>query len=453
MTRLMAVLLLLAGSGLPPLLGSNPIITTAYTADPSGHIFNGRLYVYPSHDRNDAQGYNMNDYHCYSTDDLQNWRDEGIILKLADVPWAREQFWAPDCNVKDGTYYFYFPAQAKDGSGFRVGMASGPSPVGPFQDSGGPIPGVHGIDPSIYMDDDGTPYLIWAGTGLQVAKLKPNMKELDGPPVTVAGIKNFFEGPWLFKRNGTYYMTYPAYMKGGSNQGGNGQFFDYATSQNVMGPYEYQGHFTGTGDPYAINIHGSQFEWLGKWYCLYHTFWISYGRTWHGCKRAMCLDEMTFSADGKINPLIWTKTGPPQLKPLDPYKKQPANCLNQTDIPEGPLAVRTEPCSLGGIDVGGLKEGAWIQYAGVNFGPAPGAKTFQAQVASPLSGCQIELHLDSLDGPIIGTCDLPNTGGLQTWKTASCPISNASGLHNLVMKFKGGGAQGQLAMNAYQFFH
>ena len=115
----------------------NPIITDAYGADPSAHVFNGRMYVYGSHDRNDAKEFDMNDYHVYSSDDMQNWRDEGVALSLKDVPWAEGHFWAPDCNEKDGTYYFYFPTRVpKDGpiKGRPVGVATSKNPGGPFTD-------------------------------------------------------------------------------------------------------------------------------------------------------------------------------------------------------------------------------------------------------------------------------------------------------------------------------
>jgi arabinoxylan arabinofuranohydrolase len=116
----------------------NPIITDAYGADPSAHVFSGRLYVYGSHDRNDAREFDMNDYHVYSTDDMQNWQDEGVALSLKDVPWAEGHFWTPDCNVKNDIYYFYFPTRVpKNGrlKGRPVGVTPSRSPAGPFTDA------------------------------------------------------------------------------------------------------------------------------------------------------------------------------------------------------------------------------------------------------------------------------------------------------------------------------
>jgi beta-xylosidase len=180
---------------------SNPIVSTAYSADPSAHVCGDRLYVYASHDRNDAKTFDMVDYHVYSTDDMQNWRDHGVVLSVKDVKWAQGSFWAPDCGYKNGRYYLYFPAKDKSGA-FHVGVAIGRSPTGPFVDIGHPIAGVDGIDPSIYIDGDGTPYLIWATrNAAQLARLKPNVTALAEAPHRVE-VTDFFEGPWIFKRNG-----------------------------------------------------------------------------------------------------------------------------------------------------------------------------------------------------------------------------------------------------------
>ncbi len=391
---------------------SNPITNLAFTADPSAHVFNGRLYVYPSHDRNDAKEFDMTDYHVYSTDDLQNWQDHGVVLDLKDIPWAKKHLWAPDCAFRDGTYYFYFPVNPQTGGGSVVGVATSASPTGPFKDSGQPIAGIGGIDPAVFVDDDGQAYIYWAGAGPQAARLKPNMTELDGPPLKLQGVEHFFEGPWMFKRNGVYYFTYPAVMEGGSGRGGSGQWFDYATSDKPLGPFTYRGHFSRSGDS-GGNIHGSQVEWQGKWYCFYHDFSTSVGDKKRGFKRAMKMDEMGFDPDGSIQELRWTEDGPPALKNLDPYKPCPAACLNASDVPLGPHAVTTEACGEGsGGDVAlcGIDDGDWVRYANVDFG-ADGARGFTALVASATDGATIELHLDALDGPLVGRCAVPGTGG------------------------------------------
>ena len=448
---LLAVAALTLDSVANPARAVNPITNLQFTADPSAHVFHGRLYVYPSHDRNDAREFDMTDYHVYSTDDLQNWQDHGPVLDLQDVPWALKHLWAPDCAFKNNTYYFYFPVNPRSGGGAVVGVATGKAPTGPFKDSGKPIDGVRGIDPATFIDDDGQAYIYWAGAGPQAARLKPDMTELDGPPIKLQGIERFFEGPWMFKRDGVYYFTYPAVMDGGSGRGGQGQWFDYAMSDKPLGPFTYKGHFTRSG-PGGGNIHGSQVEWQGKWYCFYHDFSTSVGDPKRGFKRAMKMDEMHFNPDGTIQGLLWTANGPPATQNLDPYVRCPAACLNQSDIPLGPHAVTTAPCSEGGMALSHLKNGDWVRYADVDFGPT-GASTFTARVASITEGNSMELRLDRPDGPLIGTCPVPDTGGDQQWQDASCPLKGATGLHFLYLKSTTPAAAPESSFNfiSYQF--
>ena len=430
---------------------ANPIITTTYSADPSAHVFGGRMYVYPSHDRDNAQVFDMTDYHVYSTDDMANWQDHGVILSLDKIPWAKAHLWAPDCGYKNGTYYLYFPADDNGQYDFKIGVATSPSPAGPFVAEPHPIPGVGGIDPSIFIDDDGTPYLIWAGGGPVICKLKSDMKTLDGTPTHLTGCDKFFEGPWIFKRQGLYYLTYPAFQPGGSGLGGNGQNYDYATAPSVLGPYSYKGSFTRTraDQPGAGNIHGSQTEWHGTWYCFYHDFSLSKGDPRSGFKRCVRADVMHFNADGTIAPLLWTATGPPQIKALDPFSRHEAACLDATAGPVGPQSVRTEPCSEGGMDIGSISNGSWVRYATADFGR--GARGFAARVASPGVGSRIELHLDRLDGPLIGVCPVPDTGGWQTWRTVTWPIRRVPGVHDLFFRFRGDGTGGLLNVSRFRF--
>ena len=427
---------------------ANPIITTAYSADPSGHVFGNRLYVYPSHDRNNAQVYDMSDYHVYSTDDMANWQDHGVILSLDQIPWAKGHLWAPDCGFYKGTYYLYFPADDTGKYHFRIGVATSKSPTGPFVAEPQPILGTGGIDPSVFIDDDGTPYLIWSGGGPRLCRLMPDMKTLDGTPVRLDGCDNFFEGPWLFKRAGLYYLTYPAFMPHGSGRGGSGQHYDYATAKTVNGPYTYKGTFTQSA-PGTGNIHGSQVEWQGHWYCFYHDASLSLGNRKSGFRRSIRVDEMEFGPDGSLLPLKWTDSGPTKIKNLNPFVRCEAETLAKTAGPVGPESVSTEACAEGGVDLGGIGDGAWAEYANVDFGS--GAKAFTARIASPGTDGRIELHLDRRDGPLVGVCFVPKTGGWQTWQTASCRALRTAGVHELFLVFHGSGTGGLFNFNWFQF--
>ena len=197
----------------------NPIISEQYSADPTARVFNGKVYLYPSHDipspiEKLKEWFCMADYHVFSSTNLTEWQDHGVIVSQDKVPWVQDgsyTMWAPDCVEKDGKYYFYFPAAPKgEEKGFGIGVAVADQPEGPFMPMWKPIEGVHGIDPCVLIDKDGQAYIYWAGAGLHMAKLKPNMTELASEPKQVEGLpEGFKEGPFAFERNGKYYFTFP----------------------------------------------------------------------------------------------------------------------------------------------------------------------------------------------------------------------------------------------------
>jgi hypothetical protein len=140
----------------------NPILKNIFTADPSAHLYEGMVFIYPSHDQDKAQGFNMVDYHVFSSTKLVDWTDHGVALDVKDVLWAKSYMWAPDCAYKDGTYFFYFPAKDKAGD-FRIGVATSTSPAGPFKPEPNPIEGSFSIDPCVFIDDDGAAYMYFGG--------------------------------------------------------------------------------------------------------------------------------------------------------------------------------------------------------------------------------------------------------------------------------------------------
>src|SRR5262245_40014186 len=168
----------------PAALATNPLLMDQFSADPTARVFEGKIYVYPSHDIKAPPEYKgrpnwfvMEDYHVFSSDNLTDWKDHGVILTQTGVEWTNPTayaMWAPDCVYKDGKYYFYFPATAKSG-GMKIGVAIADKPYGPFKPMANYIEGVNGIDPNVLIDKDGSAYLYYALNGLFVAKLKPNM--------------------------------------------------------------------------------------------------------------------------------------------------------------------------------------------------------------------------------------------------------------------------------------
>ncbi len=305
---------------------ANPFVTSIYTADPSARVMpDGRLYVYPSHDIAPPQGCDLMDqYHVFSTNDMVNWVDHGEILRASQVPWGRPEggfMWAPDCVYKNGKYYFYFPHPSGTdwGSTWKIGVATSTSPAGGFTVQGY-IPGLESlIDPNVFIDDDGQAYFYYGGGGVcKGGKLNADMMSINGSMQTMTGLQDFHEATWVFKRNGIYYLTYSdnyTQSSGGDNR------MRYATSSNPLGPWTYRGIYMDPTDSYTN--HGSVVEYKGQWYAFYHNSKLSN----HDWLRSICVDKLYFNADGTIQKVVQTATGPgdPTPPPASPTFYQDIN--------------------------------------------------------------------------------------------------------------------------------
>ncbi|MGK7391033.1 MAG: glycoside hydrolase family 43 protein [Candidatus Cyclobacteriaceae bacterium M2_1C_046] len=310
-----------------------PIIDHMYTADPSAHVFEGKIYLYPSHDYESGipeddlgSHFHMKDYHVFSMDSVGGEiTDHGVALKVEDVPWAEKQMWAPDAAEKNGKYYFYFPAKDKDGI-FRLGVAVADNPAGPFTPEEKPIEGSYSIDPAVYKDEDGTYYMyfggIWGGQlqrwtsgeykaedtypaegqpalNSKVVKLSDDMKSFaeqprdvvlldqDGSPIKVEdNEKRFFEAAWVHKYNGKYYFSYST---------GDTHNIAYATGDSPYGPFTYQGIIL--KPVLGWTNHHSIVEHDGKWWLFFHDSSLSGGKT-H--LRSVKVTELKHKEDGTI---------------------------------------------------------------------------------------------------------------------------------------------------------
>lgn len=313
-----------------------PLVSDIYTADPSAHVWaDGRIYIYPSHDINTKTAntgggsqFDMRDYIVLSMDEVGGEvTQHDVALDMADVSWVGRQMWAPDAAYKDGTYYLYFPAKDKDGV-FRIGVATSSTPEGPFTPRDKPMAGSYSIDPAVFKDSDGEHYIyfggIWGGqlqkwasgsfeadgseTDLGVADapaLMPKMVRLssdmlefaeplrdivindaEGNPLLAGDTdRRFFEGTWVFERNGTYYLTYST---------GDTHYLVYATAQTPYGPFTYQGRILEPVQGWTT--HHSIFEHDEKWYLAYHDTKLS-GKT-H--LRNVKIIPLNFDEDGRI---------------------------------------------------------------------------------------------------------------------------------------------------------
>ncbi len=315
---------------------SQPLIKHIFTADPSAHVFDGKIYIYPSHDieagipfNDNGDHFGMEDYHVISMDNPNgNAVDNGLALHVKDVPWAERQMWAPDAATKNGKYYLYFPAKKADGI-FQIGVAIGDSPVGPFIAEPEPIANSYSIDPAVFCDDDGSYYMyfggIWGGQ-LQnyrdnkynaknqeplanenallpkIAKLSGDMKKFDetvkdieildeNGKLLLAGDndRRFFEASWMHKYNGKYYFSYST---------GDTHFICYAIGDNPYGPFTYQGKIL--NPVVGWTSHHSICEFENKWYLFYHDSSLSKGVT-H--LRSIKVAEIQYDESGKIQTL------------------------------------------------------------------------------------------------------------------------------------------------------
>ena len=311
---------------------SQPLVTHIYTADPSAHVFEGKLYIYPSHDidagipfNDNGDHFGMEDYHVFRMDSPEGEAiDCGVALHVRDVPWAQRQMWAPDAAHKDGKYYLYFPAKRADGI-FQIGVATGDRPEGPFKPEPEAIRGSYSIDPAVFADGDGEHYMyfggLWGGQlqkyrdnlyadgnvepaahepalGPRVAKLSADMRQFAEQPreVLIVGEngspllagdhdRRYFEGPWMHKHQGRYYLSYST---------GDTHFLCYAVADNPYGPFTYQGQIL--TPVVGWTTHHSIVEFDGRWWLYYHDSILS-GVT-H--LRSIKVAELHYDAQGRI---------------------------------------------------------------------------------------------------------------------------------------------------------
>ena len=357
----------------------NPIIRDQFTADPTARVFNNKVYLYPSHDIVPPAGqrqdwFCMEDYHVFSSENLTDWTDHGVIVTQNKVPWVRPDsysMWAPDCVERNGKYYFYFPSAPKDGRGFGIGVAVADRPEGPFICEPEPIKGISGIDPCVLQASDGNAYIFW-GAG-RCAKLKPNMKELadDTPKEKVKfGNREFemygvnclkdlpnrqAEGPFAFEYNGNYYLTYPYVRE-------NTEVLGYAMSKNPMGPYEYKGLIMPEHENGCWTNHHSIINYKGQWYLFYHQNAFS-PRDYK--RRSVQIDKLFFNPDGTIKEVKKTMRGVGVNKAtekieIDRYSTASSDVT--TSLIDTVNTFRGYQASL-------PKKGSWLHYADVDFSP------------------------------------------------------------------------------------
>jgi beta-xylosidase len=290
----------------------NPLVRNHGAADPDVQVWDGVVWVYCSQDHQKQEGDkgtydSMDGYHVFSSSDLVNWTDHGEVLHSRDVDWGIERggwMWAPGAARKDGKYYLYYPHKDKK-ENWRIGVAVADAPQGPFKDIGHPIEGIGGIDPKIFIDDDGQAYIY--NNSAIVAKLKPNMIELAEEPrkinyapedVLKDEVRRFCEGSYMHKKDGVYYYSYTNW-KNKEFQG------FYAMGKSPYGPFEWKGEMA--PHPSGAQDHHSIIEFKGQWYYFYHIAIKDYPVKKDGQGRIACFDKLYYNEDGTIQMVKHTR--------------------------------------------------------------------------------------------------------------------------------------------------
>ena len=444
-----------------PLLAQaqNPVIRDQFAADPTARVFNNKVYLYPSHDIFPPEGqrqdwFCMEDYHVFSSENLTDWTDHGVIVTQNKVPWVKPDsysMWAPDCIERNGKYYFYFPSAPKDGRGFGIGVAIADSPEGPFIPEPENIKGISGIDPCVLQASDGNAYIFW-GAG-RCAKLKPNMKELadDTPTETVKwGDREFelsgvnclkdlpnrqAEGPFAFEYNGNYYLTYPYVRE-------NTEVLGYAMSKNPMGPYEYKGLIMAEHDNGCWTNHHSIINYKGQWYLFYHRNHFS---PRDDKRRSVCIEKLFFNPDGTIQEVKQTMRGvginqATEKIEIDRYSSASDDVTTQ--LIDTVNTFRSFQANL-------PKKGSWICYKDIDFDCLTDG--YLAISAKAADNTAFYIREKSADGKIIAKIDMtvkPETpAGMPAmfrrdysnqWLTMTAPLAYPlKGVSDLVITCEG----------------
>lgn len=415
-----------------------PIIQTKYTADPAPMVFNDTIYLYTSHDEDDADGFKMFDWLLFTSTDMVNWTEHPAVASLKDFEWNPRDngAWAIQVVEKNGKFYMYCPIH-----GNGIGVLVSDSPYGPFKDPiGKPLVWQKehwdDIDPTVLIDDDGQAYMYWGNPVLYGVKLNDDMISYSGEIIKYPHIEDYQEGPWLYKHNGLYYLAFASTC---CPEG-----IGYAMSHQPTGPWEYKGHIM-DHTPLTRGNHPGIIDYKGKSYVFGHSYDILRLETPdHHERRSVNAAEMKFNPDGSIIEVpYWKFAELKQIQPFNPYQKVEAETMSWG------YGLKTKSNVNGGLSITNVDDGEYIKISGVDFGEN-GPSEFIANVSSVNEGLKNEvdtsfpsiiLKTDSLDSTPFAILDINPTGSLDTYKDMKVTISDKKpvGIHDLYLVFKGEG--------------
>ena len=440
-----------------------PLFQTKYTADPSPLVVGDTLFLYTSHDASpedipdanekSSAGFFMYDWLLWSTTDMVNWTEHGAVASLKDFPWrSRENgAWAIQTVERDGKYYLYAPLH-----GHGIGVLVADSPYGPFKDPlGKPLvwdqSNWYDIDPSVFTDDDGQAYMYWGNPHTFWAKLGKDMTSLTSGVTKLPHIPNYQEGPWIYKRNGHYYLGFASTCCP--------EALGYAMSNSPTGPWEWKGYIMKPTQRDRGN-HPGICDYKGHSYVFGQNYDLMHLDTYvHHERRSVSATEITYNADGTIQEVpYWMDQQPmKQLRWLNPYRRVEAETMNwgyglkssKMGI-QNTGVVKDMPESTGkrNMYIYDINDNEYIRLRGVDFGQ--GAKQFNiVAAAAAKAGCTITLRLDSPKGDAVGTVAIKSTGDVEKYKSFAAKVKGAAGVHDLYICFSD--AQGDVRLDWWQF--
>jgi beta-xylosidase len=292
-------------------MAANPIIADVFTADPAAIVYKDKVYLYTGHDESPEKNphYVMNEWLCYSSSDMVNWKPEGSPLNVKAFGWARGDAWASQVVERNGKFYWYAAVQADGGKG--IGVAVADSPTGPFKDARGSAlvtndmtksTGISwdDIDPTVFVDSDSQAWLFWGNQKCYYAKLKSNMTEFDGAIETLTpDLPNFTEAPWIHKRGNLYYLSYAYQFP---------EKIAYATAPKITGPWTYRGILAEVAGN-SNTIHQAIIDFKGKSYFIYHNGSLPSPTTGGSYRRSVCIDYLYYNRDGTMKRVVQTTEG------------------------------------------------------------------------------------------------------------------------------------------------
>lgn len=442
MKRLLTLSCSLLFAGIIGIKAQNPVIHTMYTPDPAPYVHGDTLYLFVDHDEDDAQYFKMKDWLLYCTTDMVNWTYLGTQVSTRTFQWARQgdRAWASQTVERGGKWYWYVCCNtAKGGDALAVAVAD--NPQGPWRDAiGAPLAeGFSFIDPTVFVDDNGKAYLLWGNKGCWYGELNDDMisfkdgwKEVPGfhdpacfgPESMKANwakggkeemMVGYEEGPWLTKKNGTYFMTYPA--------GGVPEHMAYSTAPTIDGPWTYRGRIMDEAQN-SFTIHGGEVTYKGHNYMFYHNGMLPNGG---GFRRSTCVEEFQYNADGSIPFIPFTKEGVKPLGTVNPYVRVEAETMADASGLKNDSRPGTRHY------VTSINDGDWLKVREVDFG-AKSPILATVEVAAFKQKAAIEFYADKMEGTPICTINITGDGAVQY-----APVNTSlTGIHDVYIVFRGG---------------